>query len=336
MACVPRTTAPSWSCQDSEASAELKLIVMAVMLGTSIVSISSPLIFSHFVHWKPIHSKLLLAIKCLAAGVILSISLVHVLPRSFDSLSDCQVVSLRPWKDLPFTGIVPIIGAVTALLVDIMQSCYGNDKSSHYAPVKTHEDSSDSSSAGKKTVTTQFEMGIMGWHDRQAEEMAKLRQRLVAQVLEIGVVFYPVIIGLMMGVSHNLCTIKALVAALVLHHFFEGIELGGCMAQAGLNFGTTAYMCIVFSVTAPIGMVLGMILYTATGYEPKSAKALIMEGISGSLASGILLYMAFVKFTAAEFFYSKVMMGSRPWMKKLCFFLFVVGCASMTFLIIWV
>ena len=95
-------------------------------------------------------------------------------------------------------------------------------------------------------------------------------------------------------------------------------------------------MCIVFSVTAPIGMVLGMILYTATGYEPKSANALIMEGIAGSLASGILLYMAFVKFTAVEFFYSKVMMGSRPWMKKLCFFLFVVGCASITFLIIWV
>ena len=95
-------------------------------------------------------------------------------------------------------------------------------------------------------------------------------------------------------------------------------------------------MCIVFSMTAPIGMVLGMIVYTATGYEPKSANALIMEGISECLASGLLLYMAFIKFTAVEFFYSKVMMGSKPWMKNLCFFLFVVGCASMIFLIIWV
>lgn len=95
-------------------------------------------------------------------------------------------------------------------------------------------------------------------------------------------------------------------------------------------------MSVVFSVTAPIGMALGMILRTATGYEHESPNALIMEGISGSLASGILLYMAFVKFTAAEFFYSKVMMGCGPWMKKLCFFLFVVGCASMAFLLVWV
>lgn len=236
--CVPRTVTPSWSCQDSEASAELKLIVMAVMLGTSIVSISSPLIFSHFINWKPIHNKLLLATKSLAAGAILSISLVHVLPRAFDSLSDCQVASLRPWKDVPFSGIIPVIGAVTALLVDIIQSCYGNDKSSQYVPVKTHDhkDSSDCSSVeAKRIVSTQFEMGIVGWHDRQAEEMAKLKQRLVAQVLEIGVVFNPVMIGMMMGVSHNLCTIKALVAALLLHHFFEGIELGGYMAQVKLT-----------------------------------------------------------------------------------------------------
>lgn len=115
-----------------------------------------------------------------------------------------------------------------------MQSCYGNNNSSRYAPVKTQEDSSESSADGKRSVATQFEMGILGWHDRQAEEMGKLKQRLVAQVLEIGVVFYPVALGLMMGVPHNLCTIKALVAALVLHHFFEGIELGGCMAQVKL------------------------------------------------------------------------------------------------------
>lgn len=95
-------------------------------------------------------------------------------------------------------------------------------------------------------------------------------------------------------------------------------------------------MCLVFSVAAPIGMILGMIVYTATGFEPRSSNALMTEGISGCLASGTLLYMALVKFAAAELFYSKVMMESKPWMKKMCFFLFVVGCASVIFLIIWV
>jgi len=65
----------------------------------------------------------------------------------------------------------------------------------------------------------------------EEEEMVKMRQRLVSQVLEIGIIFHSVIIGVTMGMSQNTCTIKPLVAALAFHQIFEGMGLGGCIAQ---------------------------------------------------------------------------------------------------------
>ena len=68
-------------------------------------------------------------------------------------------------------------------------------------------------------------------HDRQGEELVKVKQRLVSQVLEIGIIFHSVIIGVTMGMSQNQCTIRPLIAALSFHQIFEGLGLGGCIAQ---------------------------------------------------------------------------------------------------------
>lgn len=53
----------------------------------------------------------------------------------------------------------------------------------------------------------------------------------VSQVLELGIVVHSVVIGLSLGASNNICTIKGLVAALCFHQMFEGMGLGGCILQ---------------------------------------------------------------------------------------------------------
>lgn len=42
---------------------------------------------------------------------------------------------------------------------------------------------------------------------------------------------HSVIIGIALGASESPKTIKPLVAALTFHQFFEGMGLGGCIAQ---------------------------------------------------------------------------------------------------------
>lgn len=161
----------------------------------------------------------------------------------------------------------------------------------------------------------------------------KMRQRMVSQVLEIGIIFHSVIIGVTMGMSQNVCTIKPLVAALSFHQIFEGMGLGGCIAQAGFSFKTTAYMCFMFSVTTPVGIILGMIIFAVTGYDDSSANALISEGLLGSLSSGILIYMALVDLISADFFHNKL--SSETKMKKGCYIALVLGSASMSILALW-
>ncbi|KAJ4891298.1 zinc transporter ZIP6 [Raphanus sativus] len=66
------------------------------------------------------------------------------------------------------------------------------------------------------------------------EEIVKMKQRLVSQVLEIGIIFHSVIIGVTMGMSQNQCTITPLIAALSFHQIFEGLDLASCIAQENI------------------------------------------------------------------------------------------------------
>lgn len=53
----------------------------------------------------------------------------------------------------------------------------------------------------------------------------------VVQVLELGIVVHSVVIGLSMGATNDVCTIRPLVAAMCFHQMFEGMGLGGCILQ---------------------------------------------------------------------------------------------------------
>lgn len=112
---------------------------------------------------------------------------------------------------------------------------------------------------------------------------------------------------------------------------FGEIELN---LQAGFSFGTISYMCFMFAVTTPMGIILGMALFSLTGYDDSSPNALIMEGLLGSISSGILIYMALVDLIAVDFFHNKLM-NSNPRLKKVSFIALTLGSASMSILALW-
>ncbi|KAI3526284.1 hypothetical protein L2E82_00614 [Cichorium intybus] len=333
-------SARALACRDGHAAGTLKLISMFVIFFTSVVGISAPVMLARLFHGKPLYDKAILIIKCFAAGVILSTSLVHVLPDAYDALADCQVSSHHPWKDFPFSGLITLIGVLTALLVDLTATSHvdgyshGHGHGHGSKEVTAYTRIGESEELGKSVV--EIEVVEAGEERRRLkeEEMVKMKQRMVSQVLEIGIIFHSVIIGVTMGMSQNQCTIKPLVAALAFHQIFEGMGLGGCIAQAGFKVGTTAYMCFMFSVTTPMGILLGMILFSITGYDDSNPNALILEGLLGSLSSGILIYMGLVDLIALDFFHNKLM-SSETWLKKTSFLALVLGSTSMSILALW-
>ena len=77
---------------------------------------------------------------------------------------------------------------------------------------------------------------------------------MCTQVLESGIAFHSVLIGIALGVSDSPCTIRPLLAALTFHQFFEGVALGSCLLQASLSlsaYSPDAYL--LPSVHAKVG-----------------------------------------------------------------------------------
>ncbi|KAK9057551.1 hypothetical protein SSX86_022387 [Deinandra increscens subsp. villosa] len=343
-------SARSLACRDGDAAATLKLISMFVIFLTSVIGISAPVMLARLFHGKPLYDKAILIIKCFAAGVILSTSLVHVLPDAYNALADCHVSSHHPWKDFPFSGLITLIGVLTALLVDLTATSHVDGYSHGHGSGSHGDGNKEVVTGGYTRIGDDVELDLKKsaveievveaeeerrrLKEEEEEEMVKLKQKMVSQVLEIGIIFHSVIIGVTMGMSQNQCTIKPLVAALAFHQIFEGMGLGGCIAQAGFKFGTTAYMCIMFSITTPMGIALGMILFSITGYDDSNPNALIMEGLLGSLSSGILIYMGLVDLIALDFFHNKLM-SSETWLKKISFLALVLGSTSMSILALW-
>ncbi|CAL1369053.1 unnamed protein product [Linum trigynum] len=331
-------------CRDTTAAAHLKLASIFVIFLTSAVGIAGPVLLAQLFRGKPLYDKAVLVIKCFAAGVILSTSLVHVLPEAYASLADCAVSSRHPWKDFPFAGLVTLIGCLLALFVDITATEHVGHGHGHgggggeYEPVAGEAGGGDLGKQSRGLLRMESGEGeeeeSRGAREEEEELMAKVKQRLVSQVLEIGIIFHSVIIGVTMGTSQNRCTIKPLVAALSFHQIFEGMGLGGCIAQAGFRLRTVAYMCVMFAVTTPMGILLGMFIFWLTGYDDTNPNALIMEGLLGSLSSGILVYMGLVDLIALDFFHNKLM-SSTPRLKKTSFFALVLGSASMSILALW-
>lgn len=390
--CLP-TDGPALSrvCRDGAAAARLKTGSLLAILVASAVGICLPVALTRAFRGSPNYARGLLLVKCYAAGVILSTSLVHVLPDAHAALADCAVASRRPWRDFPFAGLFTLVGALLALLVDLSASSHleahahvGAHHETPYAPIPkkvpvfelagemspkkraflgddqeedpaphaatngADPDRDDVALFGPKKGARSDEVPVItaGCHavahevvevgegPGEDEEEARRKQKMVSKVLEIGIVFHSVIIGVTMGMSQDVCAIRPLVVALSFHQVFEGMGLGGCIAQAGFGMATVGYMCIMFSVTTPLGILLGMLVFHMTGYDDSNPNALIMEGILGSLSAGILIYMALVDLVSLDFFHNKMMSASLK-LKKACYIALVLGSASMSVLALW-
>ncbi|KAG7979008.1 hypothetical protein I3843_05G108700 [Carya illinoinensis] len=285
-------------CHDEAEALKLKLIAIFSILVTSMIGVCLPL-FSRAVPALRPDRDLFALVKAFASGVILATGYMHVLPDSFNNLtSDC--LPETPWRKFPFATFVAMLSALLTLMVDSVAL-------SHYKKRFAHElATGNGEQANQGTVEILEHVGH--GHDKSGKDPPEdgtqlLSHRVVAQVLEMGIVVHSVVIGLSMGASDNPCTIRPLIAALCFHQLFEGMGLGGCILQAEYGIKMKEVMVFFFSITTPFGISLGIGLSNI--YSAKSQTALIVEGVLNAASAGLLNYMALVDLLASDF------MGSR-------------------------
>ncbi|KAK9823294.1 hypothetical protein WJX72_001686 [[Myrmecia] bisecta] len=152
-----------------------------------------------------------------------------------------------------------------------------------------------------------------------------------AQVLEMGIAFHSVLIGVAIGVSQSPCTIRPLLIALCFHQFFEGLALGGCLVQATFSAWSYALMAAVFALTTPVGVAIGIGVHSS--YNENSPAALAVSGVFDAISTGILIYMALVDLIAVDF--KSIKMRNNLKLELWCYVSLLGGAVLMSILAIW-
>lgn len=123
-------------------------------------------------------------------------------------------------------------------------------------------------------------------------------QKISTYLLEFGIALHSVLIGLTLGTTTD--SFVALFIALSFHQFFEALALGAQIARLeNLRLRSAIFMVIFFTLTTPIGIVVGIIIHDQT-YEEDSIPSLLVNGILESVSAGILIYVALVNLINAE------------------------------------
>ncbi|KAL7210814.1 hypothetical protein ACSBR2_013814 [Camellia fascicularis] len=322
----------SSDCVDKSKALPLKIIAIASILVTSMIGVSSPLLTRSIPVLRPDRS-LFVIVKAFAAGIILATGFMHVLPDSFDMLSS-SCLPEKPWHNFPFSGFVAMFSAIGTLMVDsIATSLYSqrNRGGGGVIPENSEvvvEGGDEEEEVGGGHFHGHHHHHHHGAAVKEGSQAAQLlRYRVVAMVLELGIIVHSIVIGLALGASNNTCTIKPLVAALCFHQMFEGMGLGGCILQAEYKLMKKAVMAFFFAVTTPFGIALGMAL--SNSYRENSPSSLITVGLLNAASAGLLIYMALVDLLAADFMGPKLQASIHLQIKSYVAVLLGAGLMSL-------
>ena len=153
-------------------------------------------------------------------------------------------------------------------------------------------------------------------------------------ILEFGVIFHSIFVGLTLAVAGTEFT--TLYIVIIFHQTFEGLGLGSRLANAPWpkdRRWTPYILGVAYAFSTPVAIAIGLGIRET--YEPGSATSLIVNGVFDSISAGILIYTGLVELMAHEFMFSESM--RRASMKKmlLAFGVMVRGAGRFYFHQIW-
>ncbi len=135
----------------------------------------------------------------------------------------------------------------------------------------------------------------------QAGRRAFKQQIAAFLILEFGVIFHSVIIGLNLGVVGD--EFSTLYVVLVFHQSFEGLGIGARMSAIPFAPGSWLpwILCSAYGLTTPVAIAIGLGLRTT--YNPNSFTANVVSGVLDSMSAGILIYTGLVELLARDFLF---------------------------------
>jgi solute carrier family 39 (zinc transporter), member 1/2/3 len=174
---------------------------------------------------------------------------------------------------------------------------------------------------------------LSGTQTLDMEERSFQQQIAAFLILEFGVIFHSVIIGLNLGTAGS--EFSTLYAVLVFHQSFEGLGIGARMSAIPFPKRVSWLpwaLCTAYGLTTPIAIAIGLGLRTT--YNGGSYTANVVSGVLDAISAGILIYTGLVELLARDFLFNPELTRSS---KRQAFMIFNVflGAALMALLGKW-
>jgi zinc transporter 1/2/3 len=131
-------------------------------------------------------------------------------------------------------------------------------------------------------------------------EAQNRKQLLQCLLLEAGILFHSVFIGMALSVATG-TSFAVLLVAISFHQTFEGFALGSRISAIQFPAGSLKpwLMALAYGTTTPIGQAIGLAIHTL--YDPASQIGLLTVGFMNAISSGLLLFAGLVELLAEDF-----------------------------------
>ncbi|KAI9360844.1 Zinc/iron permease [Zopfochytrium polystomum] len=159
------------------------------------------------------------------------------------------------------------------------------------------------------------------------------RRGLSTAILEAGIVFHSLVIGLTLGVTAD-DQFAGLLAAVCFHQLFEGMALGSLLADLqGKSFAERAALAIMYPLSTPVGIVVGVAVHNS--FNENATALILVQGILDSLSAGVLMYNTYTELMSVEVVHNPVFRHYSKPFKVLCYCVMYSGAAAMALVGIW-
>jgi zinc transporter 1/2/3 len=287
--------------------------------------------------------------KYFGSGVIIATAFIHLLAPANDALrNECLtgVITKYPWVD----GIV-LMTIFAMFFLELMVMRYGNFGGAHSHSHTSSPTAADALSLEERKraspeVQTHAHAHAPGedhlghqrdhvangelssnWESSHLVPETYSAQLTAVFILEFGVIFHSVFIGLTLAVAG--AEFITLYIVLVFHQTFEGLGLGARLAEVPWPKSKrwTPYLLgLGYGISTPIAIAIG--LGVREGLAPGSRNMLLVNGVFDSISAGILIYTGLIELMAHEFMFSPYMQKGPVNRTLLAFALMTLGAGK--------
>ncbi|KAJ3298213.1 hypothetical protein HDU79_000101 [Rhizoclosmatium sp. JEL0117] len=268
----------------------------------------------------PFYASVLQIFKMFGIGIICATAWMHLLPEAYGAFGNPCIPA--GWQKFS-SGYVGLFAMLAAFLVQFIEITAIDSKNKRtaaatvdaIAATQNGQDDCECTDLERVVVSGNSAAFMAGQKKVDGEKQHVETVQVIQEdggiqrnnefgtiVLEAGIIFHSIIIGITLGVCGD-NVYSTLLIAIAFHQMFEGMALGVLISQNVFNENDGAYI--------------------------------VVQGIFASLSAGILFYSTYTELMSSEVSHSGHFHGFSPKFKAACFLAMYLGAAAMAILAIW-